>query len=127
MTNVIQELLKRAHAEGMLKGVQQNWSQWKGADMQASEDAIQKMVKSMAWTRNNIRAANVTDANDAKMASMSAREVKDTLKKALSGQLSEKSLTAQMGTVPEEVEYNAVQRSYKLSDGSIIDEENIFE
>ena len=33
ITSVIQELLKRAQSDGLLKGVQQNWAQWKGADL----------------------------------------------------------------------------------------------
>lgn len=96
MTNVIQELLKRAHNEGLLKGCQQNWAKWQGADLaEVAQRDVQKMVKAMAWTRNNIRAANVTDANDAKMASSGATEVKGTLKRAMSRTLSTRHINFQ--------------------------------
>merc|ERR1719476_9308 len=91
ITNVIQELLKRAQGEGLLKGVQQDWARWKGADLDhgmVAQKDIKKMVQAMAWTRNNIRAANVTDANDAKMASTGATDVKHTLKRLMSQTLS---------------------------------------
>jgi hypothetical protein len=69
---------------GLLKGVQQSWDRWKGADLESvvSND-VDQLVTYMAWVRNHIRASNVTDYNDAQMASQGAKEVKEMLKQVL--------------------------------------------
>eukprot|EP00494_Astrolonche_serrata_P008730 UN08774 len=36
MTAVIQELLKRAQNAGLLKGIQQNWGDWAGVDLDSN-------------------------------------------------------------------------------------------
>jgi len=94
ITNVIQELLKRAQKEGLLKRGGHDWTVMHGADLSnVSQRDIRKMVQAMAWTRNNVRAASVSDANDAKMASMGASEVKHSLKRLMSKTLSTRNLT----------------------------------
>jgi len=85
LTHLVQELLKRAHAEGLLKGVQQDWSKWKGADIHDKiiEDDIRRIVHYMAWLKNNIRASASVDYNDAKFAKEASLEVKEVLKSLL--------------------------------------------
>jgi len=41
------------------------------------------LVEYMAWLRNNIRASNVTDYNDAQQALLGTKEVKAMLKRVL--------------------------------------------
>jgi len=90
MTNVIQELLKRA-AQNNLSGRILNDFSGVDYDLETQElyssSDIEKMVELMAWTRNNITASCVTDENDAKMASLGAREVQQSLKGVLRLQL----------------------------------------
>jgi len=86
MTNVIQELLKRAQESQLSSKIRNDFSSIKynlEAQSLYSEEDIEKMVKLIAWIRNNITASAVTDENDAKMASMGAREVQQSLKTLL--------------------------------------------
>merc|ERR1740123_2337121 len=86
-TNVIQELLKRAKQKHLSTRIRNDFSTFASFNLEAqslySEDDIEKMVKLIAWVRNNITASCVTDENDAKMASMGAREVQQSLKTLL--------------------------------------------
>jgi len=83
MTTVIQELLKRAQMSAMSNRILKDFSsvdcQLEAQNLYAAED-IEKMVKLIAWVRNNIVASCVTDENDAKMASLGAKEIQESLK-----------------------------------------------
>jgi len=85
LTHLVQELLKRASAEGLLKGVQQDWSKWKGANIndKVIENDIRQMVQYMAWLKNNIRASASVDYNDAQFAKEASLEIKEVLKSLL--------------------------------------------
>jgi len=96
MTNVIQELLKRAQESQLSSKIRNDFSSIKynlEAQSLYSEEDIEKMVQLIAWIRNNITASAVTDENDAKMASMGAREVQQSLKTLLKIQADTKSKT----------------------------------
>merc|ERR1719219_1244673 len=89
MTNVIQELLKRAQQKDLSQRILNDFSGTNynlEAQSLYSEEDIQKMVNLIAWVRNNITASCVTDENDAKMASLGAKEVQQSLKALLKTQ-----------------------------------------
>ena len=47
---------------GFLKGVQQNWGRWKGAELTTVvQEDVNKLVEYMAWVRNHIRASKNND------------------------------------------------------------------
>merc|ERR1719461_2829613 len=87
MTNVIQELLKRAQAEQMSHKIINDFSTCKDGSLEENDfysvEDIHSMVELISWIRNNITASAVTDENDAKMASLGAREVQQSLKTLL--------------------------------------------
>merc|ERR1719461_1080042 len=95
MTNVIQELLKRAQAEQMSHKIINDFSTCKDVSLEEnnfySVEDIHSMVELISWIRNNITASAVTDENDAKMASLGAKEVKSELSAILKKHHSEVS------------------------------------
>lgn len=89
ITNVIQELLKRAQQSELSQKIRNDFSaiNYRLENQSLySEDDIEKMVNLIAWVRNNLTASCVTDENDAKMACLGAREVQQSLKYLLKTQ-----------------------------------------
>jgi len=95
MTNVIQELLKRAQKRELSHKIRNDFTSARDISLETQEeftvDDIESMVQLMSWIRNNIAASAVTDENDAKMASLGAKEVKHELSTILKKHHSEVS------------------------------------
>lgn len=75
-THIIQELLKRAQKENLIRSMD-DYSLYKHIELDKfySEQDISVLVRTMAWLRNNVKTACVTDETDAKMAMLSAQEI----------------------------------------------------
>jgi len=82
-TNVIQELLKRVQKEQKSTKIRNDFRDRKSLALddntEYKADDIDAMVNVMAWMRNNIQVSALVDENDAKMSSMGAAEVRDSL------------------------------------------------
>lgn len=83
MTNVIQDLLKRAQNEKLSKKILTDFTgirsmNYVGANAFSRSD-IAALVETMAWIRNNLCIAGLTDENDAMMTLMGAEEVQQSL------------------------------------------------
>jgi len=82
-TNVIQELLKRVQKEQKSTKIRNDFSDRKSLALddntEYKADDVDAMVNVMAWMRNNIQVSALVDENDAKMSSMGAAEVRDSL------------------------------------------------
>jgi len=83
MTNVIQDLLKRAQNEKLSKKILTDFSgirtlNYNGTNAFTRSD-IAALVETMAWIRNNLCIAGLTDENDAMMTLMGAEEVQQSL------------------------------------------------
>jgi hypothetical protein len=82
-TNVIQELLKRVQKEQKSTKIRGDFQDRKSLALDSNteykSDDIDAMVNVMAWMRNNIQVSALVDENDAKMSSMGAAEVRDSL------------------------------------------------
>jgi len=81
MTNVIQDLLKRAQEEKLSNKILTDFSGIKKLDYFSAftPDDVSALVDTMAWVRNNLCVAGLTDENDAKMTLMGAEEVQQSL------------------------------------------------
>jgi len=81
ITHVIQELLKRAQDRNLSKKIRTDFTGTKQIDLESaySENDIKVLVDTMAWIRNNLCVATLTDENDAMMTLMGAEEVKHNL------------------------------------------------
>jgi len=81
MTNVIQDLLKRAQEEKLSKKILTDFTGIRKLDYFSAfkPDDISALVHTMAWVRNNLCVAGLTDENDAKMTLMGAEEVQESL------------------------------------------------
>jgi len=81
MTTVIQDLLKRAQEEKLSKKILTDFSGIRELDyLSAFTPAdVSALVDTMAWVRNNLCVAGLTDENDAKMTLMGAEEVQESL------------------------------------------------
>jgi len=84
MTNVIQDLLKRAQNEKLSKKILTDFSGIRPMNYHSSANAftrndITALVETMAWIRNNLCIAGLTDENDAMMTLMGAEEVQQSL------------------------------------------------
>jgi len=82
-SNVIQELLKRVQREQKSTKIRKDFRGIKDVPLTpkssyTSED-VEAMVNVMAWMRNNIQVSALVDENDAKMSSMGAAEVIQSL------------------------------------------------
>merc|ERR1719419_836257 len=82
-TNVIQELLKRVQKSQKSNKIRKNYEGTKDLPLTpkssySSED-VEAMVDVMAWMRNNVKVSALVDENDAKMSSMGAAEVMQSL------------------------------------------------
>lgn len=103
MTTVIQELLKRAQDSEMSNRILKDFSsvdcQLEAQDLYAQDD-IEKMVKLIAWVRNNIVASCVTDENDAKMACLGAKEIQESLKSMLRTQAKAREEKTDFAAIP---------------------------
>merc|ERR1719410_480322 len=103
MTTVIQELLKRAQMSAMSNRILKDFSsvdcQLEAQNLYAPED-IEKMVKLIAWVRNNIVASCVTDENDAKMACLGAKEIQESLKGMLRTQAKAREEKLEFAAIP---------------------------
>merc|ERR550534_3404498 len=81
MTNVIQDLLKRAQEEKLSNKILTDFSGIRKLDYLSAftPEDISALVETMAWVRNNLCVAGLTDENDAKMTLMGAEEVQQSL------------------------------------------------
>jgi len=81
MTNVIQDLLKRAQEEKLSKKILTDFSGIRKLDFSSActESDVSALVETMAWVRNNLCVAGLTDENDAMMTIMGAEEVQQSL------------------------------------------------
>merc|ERR1719320_774896 len=82
-SNVIQELLKRVQREQKSTKIRKDFRGIKDIPLTPkssynSED-VEAMVNVIAWMRNNIQVSALVDENDAKMSSMGAAEVIQSL------------------------------------------------
>jgi len=82
-TNVIQDLLKRVQKEQKSTKIRDDFTGRKSLALdrntEYNSNDINAMVNVMAWMRNNIRVSALMDENDAKMSSMGAAEVRESL------------------------------------------------
>jgi len=82
-TNVIQELLKRVQKEQKSTKIRDDFTGRKSIRLESNTEYnssdIDAMVNVTAWMRNNIRVSALMDENDAKMCSMGAAEVRESL------------------------------------------------
>jgi len=82
-TNVIQDLLKRVQKEQKSTKIRDDFTGRKSLALDSNTEYnshdIDAMVNVMAWMRNNIRVSALMDENDAKMSSMGAAEVRESL------------------------------------------------
>lgn len=83
MTNVIQDLLKRAQNEKLSKKILTDFSGIRTLNYNCANaftrSDIAALVETMAWIRNNLCIAGLTDENDAMMTLMGAEEVQQSL------------------------------------------------
>jgi len=81
MTNVIQDLLKRAQDEKLSNKILTDFSGIRKLDYFCAYTPadVSALVDTMAWVRNNLCIAGLTDENDAKMTLMGAEEVQQSL------------------------------------------------
>jgi len=82
-TNVIQELLKRVQKEQKSTKIRDDFTSRKSlrldSNTEYNSNDIDAMVNVTAWMRNNIRVSALMDENDAKMSSIGAAEVRESL------------------------------------------------
>jgi len=81
MTNVIQDLLKRAQDEKLSSKILTDFSGIRKLDYFSAftPEDVSALVDTMAWVRNNLCVAGLTDENDAKMTLRGAEEVQTSL------------------------------------------------
>jgi len=131
MTNVIQDLLKRAQKEKLSKKILTDFSGIRELDFSAfTESDVSALVETMAWVRNNLCVAGLTDENDAMMTIMGAEEVQQSLVGILKRLDEKKSKTEKMSK--EDIDHSGVSRNNEsealgeLVDTQAIEFEDIF-
>lgn len=82
-THIIQELLQRAKNEGKSDHKEVYSQLLTNLSGMYSEEEIAEMVDTIAWIRRHLKAATVTDENDAQSVSRSAQEMLASLKQIL--------------------------------------------
>lgn len=82
-THIIQELLQRAKNSGKSAHKEVYSRLLTDLSSMYSDEAIEEMVDTIAWIRRHLKAATVTDENDAQSVSRSAQEMLGSLKQIL--------------------------------------------
>lgn len=81
MTHVIQELLRRVQERHLSKRLRTDYSKRTPIRLErvVGEDEIDFLVLQMAWIRDNVLVASMSDEQDAKMVLMGSREIQRSL------------------------------------------------
>jgi len=108
MTHVIQDLLKRAQMAKLSPKIKTDFTGIKELDYSkmdgVDETDVSALVETMAWVRNNLCIAGLTDENDAMMTLMGAEEVQESLLTMMKkiDEKEKKKLEGQSNQSPEE-------------------------